>query len=281
MAGAFVDSVGAGDAFNAVFLLGRLRGWTMEQTLALNGLMCAAAREVGSRNITVNCVAPGFIDTDMTRAISAGAHEEWAARIPMQRLGSPEVARQLVADDADEIRPHAEPEQSGDDDEDRAGQPALVHVSSPRTRVTTSSTAPARRAGLARKGEIAVGGRPVNVIVKRPRPKYWHRYLTQIGRGARARHAGARLVGEAEAGSVVPVLGRRRLHEILRQNATLLKLAHDDPALWELARRSRPRQTDPAGVAAEGTGQDTPTPRGGQVVIVIPIPGSKPNVVRP
>ncbi len=38
-------------------------------------------------------------------------------------------------------------------------------------------------------GEIALGGRPVNVIIKRPRPKYWHRYLTQIGRGARPRRA--------------------------------------------------------------------------------------------
>jgi tRNA A-37 threonylcarbamoyl transferase component Bud32 len=39
------------------------------------------------------------------------------------------------------------------------------------------------------KGEVALGGRPVNVIIKRPRPKYWHRYLTQIGRGARPRRA--------------------------------------------------------------------------------------------
>jgi tRNA A-37 threonylcarbamoyl transferase component Bud32 len=39
------------------------------------------------------------------------------------------------------------------------------------------------------EGEIALGGRPVSVIVKRPRPKYWHRYLTQIGRGARPRRA--------------------------------------------------------------------------------------------
>ena len=37
------------------------------------------AREIGSRNITVNCVAPGFIDTDMTRALSRGA-EKGAAR---------------------------------------------------------------------------------------------------------------------------------------------------------------------------------------------------------
>lgn len=39
------------------------------------------------------------------------------------------------------------------------------------------------------EGEIVLGGRPVSVIVKRPRPKYWHRYLTQIGRGPRPRRA--------------------------------------------------------------------------------------------
>ncbi len=39
------------------------------------------------------------------------------------------------------------------------------------------------------EGEIAIGGRPVNVIVKRARAKYWHRYLTQIGRGPRPRRA--------------------------------------------------------------------------------------------
>ena len=39
------------------------------------------------------------------------------------------------------------------------------------------------------EGDIALGGRPVSVIVKRPRPKYWHRYLTQVGRGARPRRA--------------------------------------------------------------------------------------------
>ena len=39
------------------------------------------------------------------------------------------------------------------------------------------------------EGEIALGGRPVDVIIKRPRPKYWHRYLTQIGRGPRPRRA--------------------------------------------------------------------------------------------
>jgi hypothetical protein len=44
-------------------------------------------------------------------------------------------------------------------------------------------------------GEVALGGRPVNVIIKRPRPKYWHRYLTQIGRGARPAPRVAQIVG--------------------------------------------------------------------------------------
>ena len=54
----------------------------------LIGLTKSLALEVASRNITVNAVTPGLIDTDMTRAISAGAHDEWAARIPLQRLGT-------------------------------------------------------------------------------------------------------------------------------------------------------------------------------------------------
>ncbi len=56
----------------------------------LIGFSKALALEVASRGITVNAVAPGLIDTDMTRAISAGAHEEWAKKIPLQRLGTPE-----------------------------------------------------------------------------------------------------------------------------------------------------------------------------------------------
>lgn len=52
------------------------------------GFTKALAREVGSRNITVNCVAPGFIDTDMTRALSEDQHRALLASIPLSRLGS-------------------------------------------------------------------------------------------------------------------------------------------------------------------------------------------------
>ncbi len=54
------------------------------------GFSKALALEVASRGITVNVVAPGLIDTDMTRAITESAHETWASKIPLGRLGSPE-----------------------------------------------------------------------------------------------------------------------------------------------------------------------------------------------
>jgi len=63
----------------------------------LIGFTKALALEVASRGITVNAVAPGLIDTDMTKAISEGAHEEWAARIPLKRLGTPEDIAAAVA----------------------------------------------------------------------------------------------------------------------------------------------------------------------------------------
>ena len=53
------------------------------------GFSKAVALEVASRGITVNVVAPGLIDTDMTRAITESAHQEWATKIPLKRLGSP------------------------------------------------------------------------------------------------------------------------------------------------------------------------------------------------
>jgi 3-oxoacyl-[acyl-carrier protein] reductase len=56
----------------------------------LIGFAKALALEVASRGITVNVVAPGLIDTDMTRAITGAAHETWAAKIPLGRLGTPE-----------------------------------------------------------------------------------------------------------------------------------------------------------------------------------------------
>ncbi len=57
------------------------------------GFSRALARELGSRNITVNCVAPGFIDTDMTRALPAEQREQLQQQIPLGRLGeSTEIA---------------------------------------------------------------------------------------------------------------------------------------------------------------------------------------------
>lgn len=52
------------------------------------GMARALARELGSRNITVNCVAPGFIETDMTRALSEAQTAALLTQIPLGRLGS-------------------------------------------------------------------------------------------------------------------------------------------------------------------------------------------------
>lgn len=56
----------------------------------LIGFCKAMAREVASRGITVNVVAPGLIDTEMTQALTSRAHGDWAAQIPLGRLGTPE-----------------------------------------------------------------------------------------------------------------------------------------------------------------------------------------------
>jgi 3-oxoacyl-[acyl-carrier protein] reductase len=54
------------------------------------GLSRSLAQEIGSRGITVNCIAPGFIDTDMTRALAETARAALLAKIPLGRLGAPE-----------------------------------------------------------------------------------------------------------------------------------------------------------------------------------------------
>jgi 3-oxoacyl-[acyl-carrier protein] reductase len=61
------------------------------------GFSKSLAREVGSRGITVNCVAPGFIDTDMTRALPEAQRAALAQQIPLGRLGGVEDIAQAVA----------------------------------------------------------------------------------------------------------------------------------------------------------------------------------------
>lgn len=61
------------------------------------GMSRALARELGSRNITVNCVAPGFIDTDMTRALPEAARDALLGQIALGRLGKPEEVAAAVA----------------------------------------------------------------------------------------------------------------------------------------------------------------------------------------
>ena len=61
------------------------------------GFSKSLAREVGSRNITVNCVAPGFIDTDMTRLLTEKQKQYLIQHIPIGRLGQPEEVASAVA----------------------------------------------------------------------------------------------------------------------------------------------------------------------------------------
>ena len=61
------------------------------------GMSRALARELGSRNITVNCVAPGFIETDMTRALDENQTSAILSQIPLGRMGAPADIANAVA----------------------------------------------------------------------------------------------------------------------------------------------------------------------------------------
>ncbi len=61
------------------------------------GMTRALARELGSRGVTVNCVAPGFIDTDMTRSLTEEQQSALKSQIPLGRLGQPEDIAEAVA----------------------------------------------------------------------------------------------------------------------------------------------------------------------------------------
>ncbi|GAA1003080.1 3-oxoacyl-ACP reductase [Streptomyces sp. F-3] len=74
---------------------------------ALVGFARSLARELGSRNITFNVVAPGFVDTDMTRALSEEQRKEILEKVPLGRYAQPEeiaaTVRFLASDDASYI----------------------------------------------------------------------------------------------------------------------------------------------------------------------------------
>lgn len=62
----------------------------------VEGFSKSMARELGSRNITVNCVAPGFIDTDMTKALSDDQRDSLVGHVPLGRLGRPDEVAAAV-----------------------------------------------------------------------------------------------------------------------------------------------------------------------------------------
>ena len=68
------------------------------------GLTKSVAKELASRNVTANCIAPGYIDTDMTNAMNDEAREQFLTQIPLGRPGSPDevagLAAYLVSDEA-------------------------------------------------------------------------------------------------------------------------------------------------------------------------------------
>jgi 3-oxoacyl-[acyl-carrier protein] reductase len=64
---------------------------------ALIGMSKSLAREVGKKNVTVNCIAPGFIETDMTKSLHPAVKEAALAVIPMAKQGQPEDVANAVA----------------------------------------------------------------------------------------------------------------------------------------------------------------------------------------
>jgi NAD(P)-dependent dehydrogenase (short-subunit alcohol dehydrogenase family) len=76
----------------------------------LIGFAKSMARELASRGITVNVVAPGLIATDMTDALGEDVRAKWAAQVPLGRLGTPEevasAVRFLASDEASYITGH-------------------------------------------------------------------------------------------------------------------------------------------------------------------------------
>ena len=60
------------------------------------GFSKALSKEVGGKNIRVNCIAPGFIDTDMTKSLSDNLKSEWLKGVPLGRAGSPEEVAQAA-----------------------------------------------------------------------------------------------------------------------------------------------------------------------------------------
>src|ERR1700691_2487072 len=76
----------------------------------LIGLTKALAQEMGSRNITVNAVAPGFVETDMTQGLTQELKEKMLANVPLKRLGRPEdvaaAVRFLASEEAGYITGH-------------------------------------------------------------------------------------------------------------------------------------------------------------------------------
>ena len=76
----------------------------------LIGLTKALAQEMGSRGITVNAIAPGYIDTDMTKSLPEELKQKMLATVPLGRMGTPEdianAVKFLVSDDASYITGH-------------------------------------------------------------------------------------------------------------------------------------------------------------------------------